>query len=717
MRGRWITLVGLLALACGERHASLTLPTVDNARTAIVGAGARGFVVDLDAPDEAILLDVEEGTVAGVAYYDAPIDALALRAGPIVPPADDGRPIPEAARYFASEPIDGPSAGWQEVDEPPDALQTLRLASFDAARCAAGGGCWSDGLAVCRPDCVPGAVVPPTPPDITCPDGWLETTVDDEVRFCDPMLASRPSCGSNERETVDGSCVEVGSTCAADGWPVGPFTGRNVVYVAEGSSGSGSRQSPFGSVRDAVRAATPGTTIAIHTGTYVGGVTLRDDVHLAGACASGVTITATSSTSVLVTGDDVRIDDVAVAGGLDVVGTASIAGVRFDAPDAIVVRGALGLSNALIHGGDEISGIYVEGRLSATDVHLVGGRQGVFCRDAAIDVQRAVVTDAETGFGVSANCRAVVAELRVEEAADGFVVDADADATVTDAYFRSEPAPAEDVRRTALVAYGALLTAQRIYIEGAAGVAVTSARDGRIVAEELFVRDVWELDGASTVAFAIGEVTLSRFAFTGDYEEAISLTEEARANLFDGVIEKSRRGDTAVLADAGTTLELARVRIEGRFTNGVRVEDGSHLISLEDLEVRGAVETPLFLSPAEGATAQRIRVEGATLRGILVQTFLNDDDIMALSDVDIRCGPQADGFDGKFGSALTLDRFEIHGCGNGVLIGAPFFGALRDGVVADNAAGIAIADQLELIRFTHDVRFERNDRLSVPLIP
>jgi hypothetical protein len=90
----------------------------------------------------------------------------------------------------------------------------------------------------------PGADVPG--PDAPLPDGDL-------------IDAPRPSCGLPV-------AFDVG---------IAP---TRTLHVAPGGSGDGSEGAPFGDIEAAVRAASPGTEVRIHAGTYDGGLYL-EDVH------------------------------------------------------------------------------------------------------------------------------------------------------------------------------------------------------------------------------------------------------------------------------------------------------------------------------------------------------------------------------------------------------------------------------------------------------
>ena len=89
------------------------------------------------------------------------------------------------------------------------------------------------------------------------------------------------------------TCQPLGDPCPTGDWPEIPddITGRRI-YVKAGSIGYGTRERPYGSIRDAVESASEGDVIVIAAGEYRDLVDIDVDLTLWGACVQDTIINA-----------------------------------------------------------------------------------------------------------------------------------------------------------------------------------------------------------------------------------------------------------------------------------------------------------------------------------------------------------------------------------------------------------------------------------------
>lgn len=226
-------------------------------------------------------------TTDGGADADAPADVGDL---PDAGSVDAAPPAPDAAGP-------APRIDWLEAGEPPVAAPQIP---------------W---LAAGSPD----------RPAMACPPGWRSVTGADGISTCDPWPESgRAACATPFEGHFPGEpgCRAVGAPCPAGPWPEGlPDSG--VRYVEPGAlGGDGSLAAPFGTLAEAVAAASPGDTIALSEGLHPGPVAVDRAVTVRGACAERTAIVipempAEATAAVSVTADATLRDlSVTGAGGI-----------------------------------------------------------------------------------------------------------------------------------------------------------------------------------------------------------------------------------------------------------------------------------------------------------------------------------------------------------------------------------------------------------------
>jgi len=133
---------------------------------------------------------------------------------------------------------------------------------------------------------------PPAPPVFTpCPEGWREV-IDEESGLvtCDPWPEGGPhECGDDEAHFPgEPMCSRIGTACPEGDWAEDLPTDVEVLYVLAGAGdgGDGTRESPYGSIAEAVEAASSGTVVAVGKGIYDEAVNLPSGVILHGACVA-----------------------------------------------------------------------------------------------------------------------------------------------------------------------------------------------------------------------------------------------------------------------------------------------------------------------------------------------------------------------------------------------------------------------------------------------
>ena len=104
-----------------------------------------------------------------------------------------------------------------------------------------------------------------------CPEGWAEIdTPDTRLVTCEPWPeGGQQECAADEAHFLgEPGCSVIGTRCPRGDWAEDLPSDRPVIYVLAGSpaGGEGSRSSPFGTIAQAIEAATPGTIVALSKG-------------------------------------------------------------------------------------------------------------------------------------------------------------------------------------------------------------------------------------------------------------------------------------------------------------------------------------------------------------------------------------------------------------------------------------------------------------------
>jgi Protein of unknown function (DUF1565) len=230
------------------------------------------------------------------------------------------------------------------------------------------------------------------PPNRSCPTGWTEEPLELGGHMCSPWPTGvHEECTETSMQLPGAEgCTEVGSDCPTDTWP-SDATDEDTWFVASGSDGAGSREAPFGTIAEAVAAASDGDTILVAAGTYDEPVRLVSDVTLRGVCVAEVRITGSLVSDeedgvVVVDNAEVTLRDLSIAdatavGVLTSGGSVTLSGVVIDGVANHGINAAdteLTLSDVLISNVDPRpsdsangDGLYqVGGSLTATGVGI-----------------------------------------------------------------------------------------------------------------------------------------------------------------------------------------------------------------------------------------------------------------------------------------------------------------------------------------------------------
>lgn len=557
------------------------------------------------------------------------------------------------------------------------------------------------GLAIAAP-------MPPAQPDATwsdCPEGW---TMSDGA--CEPW-PDDGACAPHELRVPGRACERLGSACEGEFAPDLPASG--VIFVAPGGMGDGTRADPYGTIAEAIAAASPGDTIALRSGTYAASVALPAGVTLHGACVEGTIVrgaiggvtegtisvrAAASLRNLTIEGE--RPGIVIHAGTLDVAAVriegARVAGVLIIGgglrADGLIVRGtraevASGLagrgvdvepggsaeiSRALIEGNHDF-GVFAAGPLVLTDAVV---------RDTQMQLDGTHGRGVNVIGGASARIERTVVERSHET---GVFASQASTIELTDVLVRTVE-PVVDDGAGVSIEMGSTGMLARVRIEDTSGAGLSVSRSN-VTARELVVRDVApEIEagdrGFGVDVFANSAATIERVLIERTRAAAIAVNLGASLIASDlivrdvGARELEDDMGNGVIA-LGSSVELTRARIERTAGEAVSIADGT-TARIADLSTAS--------TGADGRSGDGLLVYlGATLEGDRISI---DD----AADVSVSLGGE--------GTRVVLRDLTITG-GRAVPTGDP--------EVTTYAGGIQVEDRgvLELTRALLDGALER----------
>ena len=233
-----------------------------------------------------------------------------------------------------------------------------------------------------------------------CPEGWRQVTEEGTgLTTCDPWPEDGPEeCGDDEAHFPgEPGCSLLGSPCPTGDWAEELPEDAHVIYVRADApeGGSGTIDSPFGSITEALDVAEEGDVVALSRGEFDELVELRAGVTLWGACVAetrvGSSSPSTDRATVTIQGrGEARINNLSLGGNrpaLRVSGSTRVARL-----EDVLVQEARPQSLIAYQGGTIVArGVVVRGTRP-----LPGGWGGhgiMVSEGGQLDLNRVVVTD------------------------------------------------------------------------------------------------------------------------------------------------------------------------------------------------------------------------------------------------------------------------------------------------------------------------------------
>ena len=475
-----------------------------------------------------------------------------------------------------------------------------------------------------------------------CPEGWTERAHDGSVTTCEPFGESGPfDCAAHEAHFPgDADCTPVGAACPASGdFPEVP-PDRDVVYALAGATGGdGSLAAPFGSIREAVSAASAGTVVAIGRGTYAEELTVPPGIELWGACTEATVLTsvtpATSAGTVNVRGGGAVLRNLRIEVGLR-------AGIWAAGAAATV----------------ELEGVVVDGTarvgIQALDGASITGRNVVV---------RNTTTGGAAGFGqgINADERASVTlgRVAIERTAGTAVFLYGAGTTV-----HLEDAVVRDSGGWGINAQeGATAEILRSLILRPRGVGAIADGPGATVHLESVV--VRSPQGRGLNAQRGGHATGLR-TLVEDGEEAAARTngDRSQLELTDVVIRDTRpdpsgQSGRALVVTLGSRATVSRLLVERAIEDALFVAGAGAMLTAEDVVVRDTESRPsdgthgrcLQMQDAGRATFTRLELERCREAAVIV---LGEATTLQATDLLVR-DTLARPLDDRFGRGLSVE--------------------------------------------------------------
>jgi hypothetical protein len=538
------------------------------------------------------------------------------------------------------------------------------------------------------PPAEPAAPVPVRLHCWQCPAGWLAVAhpevLDengDPFSWCEPPPLPRLSVGGYLTPLKDGEvdgdrpvcepevdqsypvvgqadCQPLGDACPAGDWPDVP--GNSLYVLAGATGGNGSQAAPFGTISEAVVAATPGDVVVIGTGVYPESITISSDLTLWGKCVGEVHIQAPGPFS--------------GGGAIEVTGGATVAirnlkisgeqnGVLINAPDVQVqlqgvwVHQATSRGVAVIDGSVTLTGVLI------TSTHMNpsgGGGIGVSAwgETAAARVESSTIENNPSA--------GIVAGSDAPE--NGSAVVDLADVAVRETYGR----PGESTwGMGCYFADGAQAGGARILLDHNRLDGILAYDTGTLVDfSDLVVQDTVPVDGDAVTGMGLeavyAQVNLRRALISGSHiVGAYFYREGAVGELEDVVIADSRGSPEGGMfgrglgVETGAFVRLERGLLERNREEGVMVEGEGTRAELFDVVVqdtRSWERTPpilgrgLNVQAGAGVLLERGRFSRNRDLGIAV---IQAGTVLDMTDVTVKDTLSQES-DGLFGRGLYI---------------------------------------------------------------
>ncbi len=500
------------------------------------------------------------------------------------------------------------------------------------------------------------APLPPTPPSAPaapvltpCPTAWREIAVDG-VTACEPFAEeTTPRCDADEilvHGRPTGLACEPASPCPSGEWP--DDAPSDAIYARAGATdGDGSRARPFGTLTEAIAAASAGgLPIMLGEGELVGGVQVRGVPSITGLCPSRTRIVdtvTTNSASLIVRAGALTLRGLALDGALYGLWLTDGADVQAEGVVAVGASSAIRLDGGAI--------------LDATRVRAESPRTNDLEQPALrLGPEATATVRASTLIGGGS---LAYGYRRMSDPSEVFATLVIEDSTLLDAEVGLAGRLEATLRRTA--------------IDGV-GVGVVTISPRTTVLEDVRARDVG-VGVASDSAFvnaAGGTTTLRRVSIVG-VERGLGLLVQGvspdASLVAEDVIVARVGGDVAVQASDGASLRVDRVLVSDAQGTAIAVDGGARA-EIQDATLtslgRGSDDTfGSAIAALELGTS--ITVERVVARVPAYGLAVLDGAIAHASDVSIsgglgmgvQCDPSGTCNSGE--SLLVIDRGEVRG--------------------------------------------------------
>jgi len=404
----------------------------------------------------------------------------------------------------------------------------------------------------------------------TCPEGWAALA---DTPGCVPWaLGDRPTCAAHEARFLgEPGCERIGTVCPVDGLPAdAPATA--IFVSASATGGDGTRDTPFGTITEALAVATTGEVVAVGVGIYDEAIDVSAGVTILGACTEGTVLASSEG----------RVDrGVITITGLDVV-----------------------VQNLSIAESEQ-AGIWA-----------VGDDRSVTVRDVSIEGVRVAGIDAEHGAEVTAERVAIRRSRSTVTGAfgRGATIENGARATFRDVLV-------EECREAGILAFGdgveieledVVIANMQPLPDGVAGISLSTFMGGTITGTRVLMEEATDV----ALAMHLGEVRLSDSVIRGTRSRPTEMDRGRGANIEAGahffcercVVSDNREfglisdGDETVV-DLRDVVVLRTSSSEGPgvFGRGVSVQDGAH-IEAQRVLIEDSRESGLLVGGRRAAT-------------------------------------------------------------------------------------------------------------------
>ncbi|MFO0727767.1 MAG: hypothetical protein U1E65_28570 [Myxococcota bacterium] len=754
---------------------------ISQAIALLSGCGPAGWQLELAASTQSVVLVEQASTVAVEAFdlrtnnglvqlkssdlfgdlrnyrlvlleYDATLEALRLRAGPVVLAPQTGSPLPAWDRAWLAASGD---AGFHP-DEPGGAVRELKVELAGSPDdCRAAGNCYGEQDLTCGACSIePSApvVAQPAPPHLTpCPAGWAERADDVSLgTWCEPWPGQTPADCAADEVIFPGepACHPLSEPCAR---PFAPGLPAGTLYVDASAppGGTGTLAQPFDSLGTALQAVPMRGTIALAAGRYTGAIQVGGGVALVGACTAGTRLVAGSGDAAVRLTDTATLSRLTVEGGAQGViaeaGVLNLDRVAFTgAAEFSIVVAAPGrgrFREVAVRGGTSVGLVTVNATVAATRLSLVDlGHAGIQTSESTLRLSQLSI------FGIhrlaaEADAMGVVGnggsfsltEAVVERAVSGGIIAGNRQQlTARTLVVRDIQVGGTNVGALSLDQARADIA--QVYLARSPVFGLGLGHRAVIHSEDLIIDDPQALQGdhASGILTDSGRGTLARLRVrtSGDGINLRATTGAMNATISDALVsgkatpnesDYRRSGLECFGADARCRFERALVE---HFSNGLRAENQAQASGADlrlrllraaatfDVGARGVVGNDGAAILLERVIVERAPAAAAELSGPgtrLVAVDVLFGDALPCSEPD--CAELASGAGIRMFpfTALHLRRFTIqHLSLQGLDPGASGDVDIADGVFADAPVGVLVPPGFDLSKLLHRVRYLRN---------